>query len=276
MAGTPNLDVLQSPPPCPSATRGEGTTRLARHPKRHAAQSHGSWGSPWRVPGPFAARERLVIVGGGMAGLKLVEELVGAAPAATRSWWRRRSRARPTTACCCRACSPARRRRPTSSCGRCLVRRQRHRAADRRRGLRPAAASAGGGAGGWHAHTATTGSCWRPAPTPSACRCRATPLPGVITFRDLADVARCSAPRRHRAPSSSAAACSASRPPAASRRRGLAVTLIHIMPRLMERQLDARAAALLKTAVESKGIDVVLEAQTAAIEGDGQAPSAWC
>jgi nitrite reductase (NADH) large subunit len=54
-------------------------------------------------------------------------------------------------------------------------------------------------------------------------------------------------------------------------RRGVAATLIHIMPRLMERQLDARAAALLKAAVESKGVEVVLEAQTAAIEGDGKA-----
>ncbi len=42
------------------------------------------------------------------------------------------------------------------------------------------------------------------------------------------------------------------------------------MPRLMERQLDARAAALLKAAVQSKGVEVVLEAQTAAIEGDGK------
>src|SRR5687767_6262863 len=29
VGGTPTLDVLQSPPPCPSPTRGEGTLRLA-------------------------------------------------------------------------------------------------------------------------------------------------------------------------------------------------------------------------------------------------------
>ncbi|MBC8048568.1 MAG: NAD(P)/FAD-dependent oxidoreductase [Chitinophagales bacterium] len=52
-------------------------------------------------------------------------------------------------------------------------------------------------------------------------------------------------------------------------RLGLEVTLVHIMDRLMERQLDAEAAAMLKTAVETKGIRVVLGAQTAAIEGDG-------
>jgi nitrite reductase (NADH) large subunit len=54
-------------------------------------------------------------------------------------------------------------------------------------------------------------------------------------------------------------------------RRGCKVTLLHIMPQLMERQLDARSAALLATAIRQKGIEVVLEAQTAAIEGGGRA-----
>jgi len=38
----------------------------------------------------------------------------------------------------------------------------------------------------------------------------------------------------------------------------------------MERQLDAHAAALLQGAIRQKGIEVVLKAQTAAIEGDGR------
>src|SRR5437773_225971 len=50
-------------------------------------------------------------------------------------------------------------------------------------------------------------------------------------------------------------------------KRGCKVTLLHLMPRLMERQLDGRAAALLETAIAGKGIEVILEAQTAAIEG---------
>jgi nitrite reductase (NADH) large subunit len=54
-------------------------------------------------------------------------------------------------------------------------------------------------------------------------------------------------------------------------RRGCRVTLLHVMPRLMERQLDARAAALLAAAVRDKGIDVVLEADAAAIEGGSRA-----
>src|SRR6201993_2199227 len=49
---------------------------------------------------------------------------------------------------------------------------------------------------------------------------------------------------------------------------GAPVTLIHLMDRLMERQLDAPAADLLKTLVERKGIKVLLNANTARIHGD--------
>ena len=96
-------------------------------------------------------------------------------------------------------------------------------------------------------------------------------LPGVLTFRDLEDVAAL-----HRMQEGSRvvvigggllgieAACGLAK-------RGLRVALIHIMPRLMERQLDARAAVLLKTAVETKGIEIILEGHTTAIEGDGKA-----
>jgi len=49
---------------------------------------------------------------------------------------------------------------------------------------------------------------------------------------------------------------------------GAPVTLIHLMDRLMERQLDAPAAELLKSLVERKGIKVLLSANTARIHGD--------
>jgi nitrite reductase (NADH) large subunit len=49
---------------------------------------------------------------------------------------------------------------------------------------------------------------------------------------------------------------------------GAPVTLIHLMDRLMERQLDAPAAELLKSLVERKGIKVLLNANTARILGD--------
>jgi nitrite reductase (NADH) large subunit len=48
---------------------------------------------------------------------------------------------------------------------------------------------------------------------------------------------------------------------------GAPVTLIHLMDRLMERQLDAPAAGLLKTLVERKGIKVLLNANTARLHG---------
>jgi nitrite reductase (NADH) large subunit len=49
---------------------------------------------------------------------------------------------------------------------------------------------------------------------------------------------------------------------------GAPVTLIHLMDRLMERQLDAPAADLLKTLVERKGIKVLLNANTARLHGE--------
>jgi nitrite reductase (NADH) large subunit len=51
---------------------------------------------------------------------------------------------------------------------------------------------------------------------------------------------------------------------------GAPVTLIHLMDRLMERQLDLPAADLLKTLVERKGIKVELKANTARILGDSR------
>ncbi|UFS92780.1 FAD-dependent oxidoreductase [Bradyrhizobium daqingense] len=50
---------------------------------------------------------------------------------------------------------------------------------------------------------------------------------------------------------------------------GAPVTLLHLMDRLMERQLDAPAAGLLKTLVERKGIRILLNACTARIHGEG-------
>src|SRR5712675_2021834 len=49
---------------------------------------------------------------------------------------------------------------------------------------------------------------------------------------------------------------------------GAAVTLIHLMDRLMERQLDAPAAELLKSLVERKGIRILLNANTARLHGE--------
>ena len=51
---------------------------------------------------------------------------------------------------------------------------------------------------------------------------------------------------------------------------GAQVTLLHLMDRLMERQLDTAAAALLKRLVEEKEIEIVLGANTSNISGDGR------
>jgi nitrite reductase [NAD(P)H] large subunit len=51
---------------------------------------------------------------------------------------------------------------------------------------------------------------------------------------------------------------------------GAPVTLIHLMDRLMERQLDGPAAALLKSLIESKGIEILLSANTARILGESR------
>ena len=50
---------------------------------------------------------------------------------------------------------------------------------------------------------------------------------------------------------------------------GARVTLVHLMDRLMERQLDARAALLLKRAIEAKGVEVLLEVATSRFIGGG-------
>ena len=49
---------------------------------------------------------------------------------------------------------------------------------------------------------------------------------------------------------------------------GAPVTLVHLMDRLMERQLDAPAAELLKSLVERKGIEILLDAGTTRIHGE--------
>ena len=51
---------------------------------------------------------------------------------------------------------------------------------------------------------------------------------------------------------------------------GAPVTLLHLMDRLMERQLDGAAADLLKTLVERKGIRIMLNASTARIHGESR------
>jgi len=94
-------------------------------------------------------------------------------------------------------------------------------------------------------------------------------LRGVMVFRTLADVAAIDAAARAQTPAvvigGGLLGIEAAHGLA---RRGVPVTLIHLMDRLMERQLDAEGARLLEAALEAKGIQVLLQAQTGAIHGD--------
>ena len=51
--------------------------------------------------------------------------------------------------------------------------------------------------------------------------------------------------------------------------RGMDVTVVHIMPWLMERQLDDNSAQMLQSALEAKGLKFMLEQQTQELVSDG-------
>jgi nitrite reductase (NADH) large subunit len=93
-------------------------------------------------------------------------------------------------------------------------------------------------------------------------------LPGVMTFRDLGDVATieaaAAAGRKAVVIGGGLLGLEAAYGLA---RAGAQVSVVHLMDRLMERQLDLRASAMLQRAVEARGIAVHLNAETAAIRG---------
>jgi nitrite reductase (NADH) large subunit len=96
-------------------------------------------------------------------------------------------------------------------------------------------------------------------------------LPGVLTFRDVDDVNAIAAAKaagtRVVVIGGGLLGLEAAYGLAKS---GARVTLLHLMDRLMERQLDHRAALMLRRAVEARGIAVRLQAQTERIAGNGK------
>ncbi|MCZ0737405.1 NAD(P)/FAD-dependent oxidoreductase [Phreatobacter sp. AB_2022a] len=94
-------------------------------------------------------------------------------------------------------------------------------------------------------------------------------LPGVLTFRDRGDVAAMlasvTAAARVVVIGGGLLGIEAAHGLASA---GARVTLVHLMDRLMERQLDAEAAGLLAEALRARGIAVLLGADTQAVEGE--------
>jgi NAD(P)H-dependent nitrite reductase large subunit/NAD(P)H-dependent nitrite reductase small subunit len=97
-------------------------------------------------------------------------------------------------------------------------------------------------------------------------------LPGVVTFRDLADVdAMLESARLYKTAVVIGGGLLGLEAASALARRGMDVTVVHLFDSLMERQLDAPAAALLRSSLESRGLKFKMPAKTAAIVGESRA-----
>jgi nitrite reductase (NADH) large subunit len=96
-------------------------------------------------------------------------------------------------------------------------------------------------------------------------------LPGVVTFRDLADVdAMLESARRYKTAVVIGGGLLGLEAASALLRRGMDVTVVHLFDTLMERQLDAAAAALLRTCLEGRGVKFKMPAKTTAILGESR------
>ena len=91
-------------------------------------------------------------------------------------------------------------------------------------------------------------------------------LPGVITYRDIADTeAMIEAAGRHKQAVVIGAGLLGLEAANGLALRGMEVTVVHLMPWIMERQLDRIAADMLQRSLEAKGLRFLLEKQTSAI-----------
>ncbi len=96
-------------------------------------------------------------------------------------------------------------------------------------------------------------------------------LPGVLTYRDLDDVQAMLLAAQSRAKAVVIGGGLLGLEAAAGlSMQGMDVTVLHVMPTLMERQLDPAAGYLLQRAVEARGIKVMTKANTKAIVGNGR------
>ncbi|RPI47300.1 MAG: NAD(P)/FAD-dependent oxidoreductase [Betaproteobacteria bacterium] len=91
-------------------------------------------------------------------------------------------------------------------------------------------------------------------------------LPGVITYRDIADTeAMIAAAADHRHAVVVGAGLLGLEAANGLALRGMKVTVVHLMPWIMERQLDRVAAGMLQRSLEAKGLRFLLQKQTQCI-----------
>ena len=95
-------------------------------------------------------------------------------------------------------------------------------------------------------------------------------LPGVHTFRDVQDVEALSQLGKGKRALVIGGGLLGLEAAYGLARRGVDVTLAHVMDRLMERQLDAAGADILRRLVEEKGVRVLLNANATRISGSGR------
>ncbi|GAB4465945.1 MAG: nitrite reductase large subunit NirB [Burkholderiaceae bacterium] len=88
-------------------------------------------------------------------------------------------------------------------------------------------------------------------------------LPGVITYRDIADTQQMiEAARRYKHAAVIGGGLLGLEAANGLKSRGVAVTVVHVMPWLMERQLDETAGRLLQKSLEARGIRFLLQKTT--------------
>ena len=91
-------------------------------------------------------------------------------------------------------------------------------------------------------------------------------LPGVISYRDIRDTTEMiDAAGRYRHAVVIGGGLLGLEAANGLRQRGMDVTVVHLMPWLMERQLDRAAADLLQASLEARGLKFLMERQTEAL-----------
>jgi nitrite reductase (NADH) large subunit len=97
-------------------------------------------------------------------------------------------------------------------------------------------------------------------------------LPGVCAFRDIADVGKMlAAARTHQRAVVIGGGLLGLEAAWGLKRQGMSVALVHLMPTLMERQLDAAAGQLLQRDLDRRGIAFFTDGQTEEILGTERA-----